>query len=232
MPWPTAVTRRSLSISLLDRCVRSPKKPITFITRFLHLDAALYEPAPPRKPRQMCRPRLKGRRLPTLAAVAADPSTTWTTITVANWYGGRGSPAERIVEVVSATAVWYHTGLPPVPMRWVLIRDPRDNFDTQALLCTDLGATPERILSWFVLRWQMELTFQETRRYLGVETQRQWSKLAIQRTPPGLLGLFSLVTLLAHQRMARSAEAVRRAAWYRKPRPTFSDALALVRREL
>jgi len=219
------------AISLLHRCVRSPKKPITFVTR-LRLDAALYEPAPPRKPRQMGRPRLKGRRLPTLAAVAADPSTTWTTITVANWYGGRGSPAGRTVEVVSATAIWYHTGLPPVPMRWVLIRDPRENFDTQALLCTDLGAAPERVLSWFVLRWQMEVTFQETRRHLGVETQRQWSELAIRRTTPALLGLFSLVVLFAHQRMARSAEAVQRAAWYRKPHPTFSDALALVRREL
>jgi hypothetical protein len=117
-------------------------------------------------------------------------------------------------------------------MRWVLIRDPQGDFDTQALLCTDLGAAPERILSWFVLRWQMEVTFQETRRHLGVETQRQWSELAIRRTTPALLGLFSLVTLFAHQRMARGAAAVRRAAWYRKPRPTFSDALALVRREL
>jgi hypothetical protein len=215
------------AISLLHRCVRWPKKPITFITRFLRLDAALYEPAPPRKPRQMGRPRLKGRRLPTLAAVAADPSTTWTTVTVANWYGGQGSPAQRTVEVVSATAVWYHTGLPPVPVRWVLIRDPQEEFDTQALLCTDLDAAPERILSRFVLRWQMEVTFQETRRHLGVETQRQWSELAIRRTTPALLGLFSLVTLFAHQRMAQSAEAVRRAAWYRKPHPTFSDALAL-----
>jgi hypothetical protein len=221
------------SISLLHRCVRLPKNPITFVTR-LRLDAALYEPAPPRKPRQMGRPRLKGQRLPTLAAIAADPSTTWTTITVADWYGGGrgGSPAQHAVEVISATAVWYHTGLPPVPVRWVLIRDPQGNFDTQALLCTDLGAAPERILSWFVLRWQMEVTFQETRRHLGVETQRQWSELAIRRTTPALLGLFSLVTLFAHQRMTRSAEDLRRAAWYRKTRPTFSDALALVRREL
>jgi hypothetical protein len=106
------------AISLLHRCVRrSPKKPITFITRLRLVDAALYEPAPPRKPPRMGRPRLKGRRLPTLAAVAADPSTTWTTLTVADWYGSLGSPAGRTVEVVSATAVWYRTGLPPVPMR-------------------------------------------------------------------------------------------------------------------
>jgi hypothetical protein len=115
---------------------------------------------------------------------------------------------------------------------WVVVRDPQGEFTTQALLCTDLGASPEQVLRWFVLRWQMETTFQEARRHLGIETQRQWSEIAIRRTTPALLGLFSLVTLFANQRMAQSTEAVRRAAWYRKPHPTFSDALALVRKEL
>src|SRR5919112_2428782 len=214
-------------IRLLAACRRFLPKPLTFVTR-LRLDAALYEPAPPRKPKQIGRPRLKGKRLPTLAAVADAAGTIWTPVAVANWYG----KGERTLEVASATAVWYHTGLPPVPLRWVLVRDPREEFAPQALLCTDLSAEPAQILSWFVLRWQMEATFQEARRHLGVETQRQWSELAIRRTTPALLGLFSLVTLFAHQRMARNAEDVRRAAWYRKPRPTFSDALALVRREL
>jgi hypothetical protein len=119
-----------------------------------------------------------------------------------------------------------------VPIRWVLVRDPQGEFATQALLCTDLGADPEQILRWFALRWQLEVTFQEMRRHLGFETQRQWSELAIRRTTPALLGLFSIVTLFAHQRMRRSMQAIRKAAWYRKSRPTFADALALVRKEL
>ena len=82
------------------------------------------------------------------------------------------------------------------------------------------------------MRWQIETTFQEARRHLGVETQRQCSEMAIRRTTPALLGLFSLVTLFAHQRMMQSMGAVRRAAWYLKTYPTFSDALALVRKEL
>ena len=57
---------------------------------------------------------------------------------------------------MSGTAVWYHGGKPPVPLRWVLIRDPRGEFPTQALLCTDLDAPPEQIVAWFVLRWQLE----------------------------------------------------------------------------
>jgi hypothetical protein len=202
-------------------------KPVTFVTR-LRLDAALYDPAPPRRAGQIGRPRLKGERLPNLSVVAEDPSTTWTPTIVDDWYGS----GERTVEVACATAVWYNTGLPAVPIRWVLVRDPQGEFATQALLCTDLAARPEQILSWFVLRWQIETTFQEARRHLGIETQRQWSEMAIRRTTPALLGLFSLVTLFAHQRMVRSIGAVRRAAWYRKPCPTFSDAIALVRKEL
>jgi hypothetical protein len=166
--------------------------------------------------------------LPNLSVVAEDPSMLWTPIRLANWYG----TGERSVEAASDTAVWYSTGLPAVPLRWVLVRDPQEQFETQALLCTDLAAQPEQILSWFVLRWQLEVTFQEVRRHLGVETQRQWSDLAIRRTTPALLALFSLVTLFAHGRMTGSAEAVRRAAWYHKLHPTFSDALALVRKEL
>ena len=142
------------SLKLLERC-RRLRKPITFITR-LRLDAALYEPAPPRRPGQIGRPRLKGERLPNLSVVAEDPNTEWRPIMVAQWYGRE----KRTVEVVSATAVWHSTGLPAVPLRWVLIRDPRGKFAPQALLCTDLHAEPERIISWFGRRWQMEATFQ------------------------------------------------------------------------
>jgi hypothetical protein len=214
------------SLKLLDRC-RSLSRPVAFITR-LRLDAALYEPAPPRRPGQIGRPRLKGERLPNLSVVAEAANTVWKLTTIANWYGER----ERMVEVASETAVWYSTGLFAVPLRWVLVRDPRGEFKTQALLCTDLNVDPEKILSWFVMRWQLEVTFQEMRRHLGFETQRQWSELAIRRTTPALLGLFSLVTLFAHRRMRQAASAFRQAAWYHKAHPTFADALALVRKEL
>src|SRR5215211_5615529 len=214
------------SLELLDRC-RRLSKPITFITR-LRLDAALYEPAPPRYPGQKGRPRLKGERLPNLSVITEDSSTDWKPITVANWYGKQ----KRTIEIVSKRALWYSTGLPVVPLRWVLIRDPQEEFQTQALLCTELAAEPEQIISWFVRRWQMEATFQEVRQRLGFETQRQWSEKALRRTAPALLGLFSLVTLLAHRHMAEGAQIVRKAAWYDKAHPTFSDALALVRRQL
>jgi hypothetical protein len=199
--------------------------PICLITR-LRLDAALYCPAPPRKDGQKGRPRKKGARLPTLEQALADAKTTWKKVTLPDWYGA----GRREIEIVSETAVWFHNGLPPLPIRWVLIRDPQGSFKPQALLCTDLTIQPEQIVKWFVMRWRVEVTFHEVRTHLGVETQRQWSDLAIARTTPILLGLFSLVTLLAHLHDVRRGRLpLRQAAWYSKPLPTFSDALAVVR---
>jgi hypothetical protein len=103
-------------------------------------------------------------------AVIGLLSTLWKPITVANWYGSEA----RTLEIASETAVWYSAGLFAVPVRWVLVRDPEGGFKPQALLCTDLKADPKKILSWFVMRWQLEVTFQEMRRHLGFETQRQW----------------------------------------------------------
>lgn len=197
------------------------------VTR-LRLDAALYVPAPERRAGQPGRPRKKGQRLPTLAQVLADPATCWTFLTLPRWY----SQGERTVEIVSGTAVWYHGGKPPVPLRWVLVRDPRSSFEPQAFLCTDRWATAQAILGWFVQRWQVEVTFEEVRAHLGVETQRQWSDRAIARTTPVLMGLFSLVTLIAHRLQSHHRVPIRANAWYAKRWPTFSDALAWVRSRL
>jgi hypothetical protein len=201
-------------------------QPVTIVTR-LRLDAALYEPAPPRKRGKKGAPRKKGERQPSLNERLSDPSTVWARQSV-RWYGG----VLREVELASGTAVWYHSAKPVVPLRWVLIRDPLGAFEPQALLSTDQEVLAAQIVEWFVLRWQLEVTFEEARAHLGVETQRQWSDLAIVRTTPALLGLFSLITLFAHQFLQGRVLTVRQAAWYQKALPTFSDTLALVRRKL
>jgi hypothetical protein len=115
-------------------------------------------------------------------------------------------------------------------MRWVLVRDLQGEYDPQAFLSTYGDHTPLQILTWFVWRWRMEVTFEEARAHLGMETQRQWHALAIARTTPVLLGLFSLVTLMADCLRTRRTMPVRLAAWYTKERPTFADARALTRR--
>ena len=206
--------------------LRQLNNPICMITRF-RLDAALYEPAK-HVPGQVGRPRKKGQRLPTLEKVAEDKHTHWKRLMVQNWYGEK----KRKIEITSRTAVWFHNGQPPLPIRWVLVRDPRKIFKTQALLCTDPSVSADQILQWFVRRWQVEVTFHEVRTHLGVETQRQWADLSILRITPALLGLFSVITLLANLHAQRQKLPVQQAAWYQKRLPTFSDALALVKKTL
>ena len=139
------------------------------------------------------------------------------------WYDG----TQRIPEIASGTAVWYHSGKPPAPIRWVLIRDPLGELSPQALLCTDQGVELIQIIQMVCVA--LEVTFQEVRAHLGVETQRQWSDLAIARTTPALFGLFSWVILAADFLQADRTVPIRSAAWYVKELPTFSDAIALVR---
>ena len=213
------------ALELLDHVTTLPRG--SLITR-LRLDAALYDPPPQREPGTKGRPRLKGKRRSTLEAVLTEEQTPWTPLRVAQWYG----KGPREVEVATDTAVWYHTGKPPVPIRWVLIRDPQEGFKPQALLSTNLAHTPEQMLLWFVRRWTIEVTFEEARTHLGMETQRQWNERAIARTTPALLSLYSIITLTAHLLIEKGATCVRSTAWYRKTHPTFSDAIALVRRQL
>ncbi len=193
----------------------------------LRLDAGLYEPPPPRTPGTIGRPRVKGARLPSLVERLKDPTTSWKRVNIDGWYGR----TERRLDIVSGTALWHHPGR-QVPIRWVLVRDVAGEKQPQAFLCTDVEADPVSILRWFVGRWRTETTFEEARRHLGMETQRQWSDLAILRTTPALLGLFSLVTLWATWLEAQRGLVPECVRWYVKQAPTFSDALALVRHEL
>lgn len=213
--------------AVLDLLAWCQRLSVTLITP-LRLDAALFAPAPQPRPGQKGRPRLKGAALPKLAARLHDPKTPWQRLWV-NWYG----KGPRRVAVTTGTAVWYHSGQVPVPIRWVLVRDPLGQFEPRALLSTNLSLSAREIVELFTRRWQVEVTLEETRAHLGIETQRQWNPKAIQRATPVLLGLFSLVTLMAHRLQERSAgPQPPGCAWYVKRHPTFSDALAAVRAHL
>jgi hypothetical protein len=200
--------------------------PVTYVSR-LRLDAVLHDrPGPQPRGKRGPKPK-KGKRQPALKKVLLDPRTKWSKCEI-DWYGGK----RRIIEMATGTALWYTPGYDPLPLRWVLVRDPLAEFGPAAFFATDQSAAPLQILAWFILRWSVEVTFEEARAHLGVETQRQWSDLAIARTTPALLGLFSLVTLLAHHLTQNKPFPVRSAAWYVKTEATFSDAIALVRRHL
>ncbi len=228
LPEREIVVTADSSFSSL-KLLHAARRRVTFVTR-LKLNAGLYEPPPPRLPGTVGRPRLIGARQPKLCDVLIDPKTVWESLTMSKWYG----TGERRIEVVTGTALWYHGGKPIVPLRWVLVRDPLHELDPQAFLCTNQNTTPAQILGWFVQRWQIEVTFEEARAHLGMETQRQWSDKAIERSTPIVLALYSMVALLAKELIEKQQQPmlIRQAAWYRKDCATFSDTIALVRRHL
>lgn len=211
------------SIALGLRC---QDEQITLITP-LRLDANLFAPPPPRPPRQPGRPRVKGVQLPKLERVLTDPQTRWQTAEL-TWY----SEGPRKVAWCSATALWYHSGQRPLAIRWVVVRDLSGKHEPKAYLCTDETRPPLEIVQAYMQRWPLEVTFEESRAHLGVETQRQWSDTAIERSTPVVLGLYSLVALLGQALTRDGHVPVQQTAWYHKEQATFSDVLALVRREL
>lgn len=197
----------------------------TLITR-LRLDARLFAfPEPVPAGRRGPKPK-KGPALAKLAT-RLDAARTQGTEATIQWYRQR-----KTLRLLSATCLWHTPGWPPLPIRWVLVVDPDGRLPTQAFFTTDLTMAPAQVVELFVQRWSLEVTFEETRRHLGVETQRQWTPLAIARTTPVLLALFSLVCLMVHRWREHWPTLPRSTAWYLKPQATFSDCLALVRRTI
>lgn len=198
---------------------------ITFVTR-CRMDVALYGPPTPRPAGTRGRKPAKGPRQPTLKDHLAAVATTWARHAV-TWYGGE--PAE--VDLASGAALRHRAGQPPLPVRWVLVRDPAGGRKPFALCCTDPGACPLQALAYYLGRWNVEVTFEELRAWLGAETQRGWCLLTTQRATPCLFGLFSIVALSA-QALHPGQLPAPAAAWYPKAEPTFADARAAVRRAL
>lgn len=213
--------------AVIELGLRCRRQQVTLIAP-LRLDARLFEPPfCPRQNKGKGRPAGVGVRLPNLAQVAVQATTCWQRSQVA-WYGG----TTTLVDWCSGTALWYSTGTAPLPIRWVLVRDPQGQRETKAFFSTDCHQPPPTIIVDFVHRWPLEVTFEEGRAQLGIETQRQWSDLAIERTTPALFGLFSLVVLMAQALYPDGQVPMMHAAWYAKDHATFHDLLAIVRKRL
>src|SRR5215213_9114052 len=203
---------------------------VRLISRLV-LNAQLYDPPRVRPASTPGVKPKKGPRQPKLcdrldSTTDAAGHTAWQRQTVA-WYGRQ----RRLLDVATGTALWHTDGCAPLPIRWVLVRDPRGRLTPYALFCTDPAVDALAILTAYLQRWNVEVTFEEARAHLGLETQRQWTTRAVGRATPCLLGLVSLVVLMAHAAHPDRLPT-RQTAWYPKPAATFSDALAAVRRHL
>lgn len=217
----TIVGDRAYSVIALGLCCR--RHGVRLIAP-LRLDARLFASPPPRVAGTTGRPRKVGDRQPNLNGILIDPSTVWESVTVA-WYDGR----ERTLDVATGTALWYRTGEPPLPIRWVLTRDPQEEFQPRGTFSTCPQDTAASIVAEVIRRWPIATTFAEARAHLGIETQRQWSDRAITRETPCLFGVYSLVVVFGQALHQDHPIAIRTAAWYPKTQATFSDVLAAVR---
>lgn len=200
------------------------KRNVTLISR-LRLDAQVFEFPEANTEKKPGRKRIKGKRI-RLDKLVADETQHWKSHVI-NWYGD----TRKTLNVLSKTCLWYQGGKPPVTVRFVLVVDPSGKYKPEAFFSTDIDVPAEKIIEYFVLRWNIEVTFEEARAHLGVETQRQWSDKAIARTTPLLMGLYSLVTLIALKLRSSYELTPLSAAWYQKnDDATFSDIIAFVRR--
>lgn len=190
----------------------------------LHKEAALYgEP----HYQGRGRPPVVGERRPSPHACSERRRAKWKR-TLVSWYGG----ARKSVLLLWGEGLWYKCGASATRIKWVMVRDPEGKKTDEVFFTTDSRLAPKQIVEMFVSRWSLETTFQEVRRHLGLETMRNWSRTAIMRSVPMLLGLYSLLVVRYFHGYRKSAKVRRGATWYRKAHLTFSDVMVMARREV
>ena len=189
---------------------------IGFISR-LRMDARLHEFPDPLNPEKRGPKRVKGKRLQNPAQIAEDPKTIWKTILV-DWYGGR----KQELLVSSLDCIW-NAGHKIVPIRMVLVKTS-SKAKAEAFFSTSSEHDIKYIIETYVARWPIEVTFEESRRHLGIETQRQWCDKSIDRETPAIFASFSLINLIALKMTSENEKIqIKQASWYKKKEATFSD---------
>lgn len=218
-----AVDNAFATYALANKCIDLR---VVLISR-MRMDARTFEF--PSESKGRGRRRLVGQRLPTFNAMLEDTAMIWNTLDVA-WYGGE----RKKIEYLTGCCLWYGYGIRPVPIKWVLSREPNHNANATVLFSTDVEMAIETIIENFICRWQLEVTFEEARRHLGMETQRQWSDNAIDKITPCILSSYSIINLIVFESLVASRKSIpiQTTSWYKKTHVTFSDVLAYLRREI
>lgn len=223
-PWILVGDGAYACMELAKTCVKSGA---TLISR-LRLDAQLYEFPNVKPVGKRGRNQVKGLRIQ-LKELLSDPSQTWQMLTV-KWYGGE----QRTIECLTFECLWYHAGELPLKLRIVLVKTPGGKNEAETFFSTDITNSPTQIIEWFVLRWNIEVTFAETRAHLGIETQRQWSDKAIARTTPMLMVLLSILVLVAVKMDETKKLLVQETtSWYdKKGELTLADIIMIIRKSI
>lgn len=199
---------------------------IALVSR-LKMNASLYDFPPETGPGKRGRRRKRGQRLMNFKQMLGALDLNWQDAEIIG-YGGQ----KKAVRYLTNTCFWGADGFEPVPIRWVLMIDPSGQLNPLPLMSTDVSLSAKEIIALYIERWSIEVTFEEVREHLGVETQRQWSEKAIYRTTPILMGLYSLVCLIANELNKAQEIEVESTAWYQKETATFGNMIKAVRKDL
>ena len=196
---------------------------VTWTTR-LRSNASLYQLAPPPTGKRG-RPRLKGKKLPSLAELSEEPAFTEATVTR---YGSTAT-----ISVAVFGCLWYGV-FGAQEVQAVFVRDKKTSRYDIALITTDLDASAEAIVERYAERWSIAGAIEDAKQIGGVGEARNRVERAVERTAPFGIVVNSLVVYwyatVGHD--PDDVEAARAiASWYRqKAQPTVLDMFAKLRR--
>lgn len=215
------------SYATYELMINAQELDIGLIAR-MKMNARLFHfPTPQPKSKRGRKPQV-GKRLLSMDKRLTDKRIKWQEVVFSEWYGTKN----KKMLITYGTAIWDSNKGVRVPLSWVLLKDPEGRLEPALLGCSDLKSSAWQITRFFVRRWRVEVTFAEVRRHLGVETQRQWSDLSIERTTPALMAIKSIICLMAHVLFKKGQLQIQVTAWYDKVHFTFSDVLYAVRNHI
>jgi len=199
------------------------KNNIALVSR-LKMSAGIYALPGELPPGKRGRKLKKGIGLISFKEMLKMEDLPWKEVEIAGYDGKR-----KKVQYLTNTSMWGADGFCPIAIRWVLVRDPTGEMDPLPLMSTEVNLSAIKMMELYVDRWGLEVTFQEAREHLGVETQKQWSDKAIARTTPILMALYTMVCLIGNRLNEEAPLVPEKTAWWDKKGVTFSDLLKAVR---
>lgn len=193
----------------------------------LKMNARIYAIPEPSPKGKRGRKPTKGVRLIAFKEMVQKDDLPWEEVEITGYDGKK-----KKVKFLTNTSLWGADSFGPIAIRWVLVVDPEGDMDPLPLMSTDVTLKADKIIQMYVDRWGLEVTFQEVREHLGVETQRQWSDKAIARATPVLMGLYSVICLIGNRMNSEKEIIPEKTAWYDKESISFSDLIRCIRTHL
>ena len=128
------------------------------------------------------------------------------------------------------TGLYYNAGKDRL-LRFVLAQDTVGERPTRIFYSTDVNLSPREILSQFSARWAIEVTHFDCKQHLGLEDPANRVPLAVERTAPMAMFLYSLTIVWYATEGHQDFQIPHRPWYWWKAEPSFADLLTTLRRK-